>query len=353
MASNQMLGGSAIGTIPTVLGSVGGGTGTTIGGSANQVVYKNSGNNATGTSYLTFNDTTAQLSLTPTYTQQDGSLLYNIAVATAGAVAANMSLGTAITATTYQTVNRIGGAWQNSSTAFYATLTPCNSWGFMSTTGIGARTSSYTNGGIIPAVFYVRLLAWKSNSGSQNTISMVIPTSLGNYTVACAMTAAASYQLLTTVTGPNSTVVASITRGGGGTDTNSSAILCKIIRTSTGFLVYTADFNSSSYTLLYDSTSTSMTITTDLLTFNAAGAGMSVYDMVGFNNFSVYSILQNTNLNVGGPVIFGNTVTLSGVGSSLVISNLASIASTTPAGFYRLLYNPTTGQVVYDTSLSP
>jgi hypothetical protein len=43
-----------------------------------------------------------------------------------------------------------------------------------------------------------------------------------------------------------------------------------------------------------------------------------------------------------------------GVGlSGLIVSNIASVESATPAGFYRLLYNPTTGQIVYGTSLSP
>jgi hypothetical protein len=49
-----------------------------------------------------------------------------------------------------------------------------------------------------------------------------------------------------------------------------------------------------------------------------------------------------------------NLVLSPGVGlSGLIISNLASVASATPTGFYRLLYNPTTGQIAYGTDLSP
>ena len=43
-----------------------------------------------------------------------------------------------------------------------------------------------------------------------------------------------------------------------------------------------------------------------------------------------------------------------GAGSTgLSMTNLASVASATPSGFYRMLYNPTTGQIVYGSDLSP
>jgi hypothetical protein len=39
--------------------------------------------------------------------------------------------------------------------------------------------------------------------------------------------------------------------------------------------------------------------------------------------------------------------------TGLSMTNLASVASATPSGFYRMLYNPTTGQIVYGSDLSP
>ena len=204
--TNQLLGSASGSSSGTVLGystgGGGGGTGATgptgdsglsgptgpagpVAGSSNQVVYKNSVNNPSGTNYFTFNDTTAQLSLTPTYTQQQSVLVYNIAVATAGDVGGG-ALGTAGANTAYQTVNTVGGAWQTSSTPFSAIAPPATSWGFLTTYTIGGRTSAYTNGGVIPATFYVRLIAWSSNNNS-SSIRVIIPTSLGNYTLACSI----------------------------------------------------------------------------------------------------------------------------------------------------------------------
>jgi hypothetical protein len=50
-----------------------------------------------------------------------------------------------------------------------------------------------------------------------------------------------------------------------------------------------------------------------------------------------------------------NSILMSaGVGSTgLSMTNLASVPSETPSGFYRMLYNPTTGQIVYGSDLSP
>jgi hypothetical protein len=50
-----------------------------------------------------------------------------------------------------------------------------------------------------------------------------------------------------------------------------------------------------------------------------------------------------------------NSITMSaGTGTvGLSMTNLASVSSATPSGFYRMLYNPTSGQIVYDTALSP
>jgi len=66
---------------------------------------------------------------------------------------------------------------------------------------------------------------------------------------------------------------------------------------------------------------------------------------------SIYMAPLSSDLQISAA---GNIEMKPGVGlSGLIISNLASVESATPTGFYRLLYNPTTGQIVYGTDLSP
>jgi hypothetical protein len=67
--------------------------------------------------------------------------------------------------------------------------------------------------------------------------------------------------------------------------------------------------------------------------------------------FGSIAINSSNNLQISAN---SNVVISPGVGlSGLFIPNLASVTSATRSGFYRLLYNPTTGQFVYDTDLSP
>ena len=112
------------------------------------------------------------------------------------------------------------------------------------------------------------------------------------------------------------------------------------------------------------------------IVYNNAGAPAGSSDLTFDNTtgtFSVSAASVTNNINVSSISFLGtygsigihvtenlqisasnNVVISPGVGlSGLFVSNIVSVASATPEGFYRLLYNPVTGQIVYGSDLSP
>ena len=98
------------------------------------------------------------------------------------------------------------------------------------------------------------------------------------------------------------------------------------------------------------------------LTFNNTSGTLSVSAVSVTNNINLSSIsflgtygsigidvTKNLQISASNNVVISPGVGLSG----LFVSNIQSVASATPEGFYRLLYNPVTGQIVYATDLSP
>jgi hypothetical protein len=98
------------------------------------------------------------------------------------------------------------------------------------------------------------------------------------------------------------------------------------------------------------------------ITFDYSSGTLSVSAVSVTNNINLSSIsflrtygsigidvTKNLQISASNNVVISPGVGLSG----LFVSNIESVASATPEGFYRLLYNPATGQIVYATDLSP
>lgn len=107
-----------------------------------------------------------------------------------------------------------------------------------------------------------------------------------------------------------------------------------------------AGVSSGSSDLTFDITTGTLSVSAVSVTNNINVSSISflgTYGSIGID------VSENLHISASNNVVFSPGVGLSG----LFVSNIKSVASATPEGFYRLLYNPTTGQIVYATDLSP
>jgi len=98
--------------------------------------------------------------------------------------------------------------------------------------------------------------------------------------------------------------------------------------------------------LTFDNTTGTFSVSAASVTNNINVSSISflgTYGSIGIH------VTENLQISASNNVVISPGVGLSG----LFVSNIVSVASATPEGFYRLLYNPVTGQIVYGSDLSP
>ena len=367
MASNQMLGGSAIGTIPTVLGTVGGGTsggggggtgasgpsgptGPTgpVAGSDTQVIYNKLGS-AGATGVFTYNYTSGTLTTSAlvvnngvsvsgnvsftsnfTYTPSTGQLLLGAVVPayTIGSVVYAIgpsASGTLNSPTNLTSVNTVGGTWGSfSGTSFSLTSLT------FSTDAYSSGSATYTNGGTINAIIQFSVGVAVGQTGN-SSLTFTFGTSAGNYTVT--YIGAGSGVTGLSIKNPASAVVYSFS--------SPFPIYVQVIRTTTALAF---QFSTTSFASVATVYTTPAITPTDVFTVNSI-VNMN-YTGNSIANFKIYSLsIGNpyTTMEVDGPVVINdsaysgtNALTVSGptlLQTGLTVSgNITATTGTTTLG---------------------